>query len=54
MKHLFLAYAVIWVSLAAYLWFMASKQGALRREVQDLKKVLDERKRKPVTEMESK
>lgn len=51
MDHLFWAYAVIWLSLAGYLWFMAGRQASVRRELRDLTLALEE-KRKTVTEKE--
>jgi CcmD family protein len=45
MTYLFLAYAVVWGGLMAYLVSIASRQNALRREIATLKALLDQKGR---------
>ena len=44
MSFLFAAYMVIWIALFAYLMSLSKKQQRLDREIETLKKILDEKK----------
>jgi CcmD family protein len=44
MTYLVLAYAVIWLALFAYLMYISAKQADLKREIEALKKLLEERR----------
>ena len=44
MSFLFTAYMIIWISLFAYLMSLARKQQRLDREIETLKKILDQKK----------
>ena len=44
--YLFWAYNIIWISLAAYVWSVASRQSAIRKELDSLRVALDEQQRK--------
>lgn len=41
--HLFWGYMVIWISIAVYLWHIASRQSELRRELRGLRAVTEEK-----------
>jgi CcmD family protein len=44
MTYLVLAYAVIWLALFAYLMRISGKQADLNREIETLRKLLEEKK----------
>ena len=44
MSFLFAAYMVIWIALFTYLMSLSKKQQKLDREIETLKKILDEKK----------
>ena len=44
MSYLFAAYMVIWIALFTYLMSLSKKQQNLDREIETLKKILDEKK----------
>jgi CcmD family protein len=44
MSFLFAAYMVIWISLFAYLMSLSKKQQRLDREIETLKRILDQKK----------
>ncbi|HEX9723301.1 MAG TPA: CcmD family protein [Vicinamibacteria bacterium] len=44
MSFLFTAYMVIWIALFMYLMSLSKKQQKLDREIEILKKILDEKK----------
>lgn len=44
MSFLFAAYMVIWIALFLYLLSLSKKQQRLDREIETLKKLLDEKK----------
>jgi CcmD family protein len=44
MSYLFAAYMVIWVALFIYLLSLSKKQQRVDREIETLKKILEERK----------
>ena len=44
MSFLFAAYMVIWIALFIYLTSLSKKQQRLDREIETLKKILDEKK----------
>ena len=44
MSFLFTAYMIIWIALFAYLMSLARKQQRLDREIETLKKILDQKK----------
>jgi CcmD family protein len=43
MSYLFAAYAVIWLSLFAYVMSLSSKQKKLNQEIETLKKLLKDK-----------
>lgn len=44
MSYLFSAYAVVWILLFAYVRSISSRQAKLDREMQTLKKILEQKK----------
>lgn len=44
MSYLFSAYAVVWIFLFAYVMSIASRQARLDRELETLKKLLEQKK----------
>ena len=44
MNYLFAAYMVIWTALFIYLMSLSKKQQRLDREIETLKKILEEKK----------
>lgn len=44
MSYLFAAYAVVWIVLFAYVMSISSKQKKLDREMETLKKLLEQKK----------
>jgi len=43
MQYLFWAYAVVWILNIAYLSSIAARQNALRREIETLKSLADQK-----------
>ena len=43
MTYLVLAYAVIWLAIFVYLMYISGKQANLNREIEALKKLLEEK-----------
>ncbi len=43
LKHLFYAFAVVWVLLAGYVWNLVARQKRLAEELQSLKETLARR-----------
>ncbi len=43
--YLFWAYNIIWISLAVYVWTIASRQSAVRKEIESLRDELEERRK---------
>lgn len=46
MSYLFTAYAVVWIALFAYILSISSKQKKLDRELETLKKLLEQKQMK--------
>lgn len=46
MSYLFAAYAVVWIALFAYILSISSKQKKLDREMETLKKLLEQKQKK--------
>jgi CcmD family protein len=46
MSYLFTAYAVVWIALFAYVLSISSKQKKLDREMETLRKLLEQQKKK--------
>jgi len=44
MSYLFAAYAVVWIVLFGYVMSISSKQKSLDREMETLKKLLEQKK----------
>jgi CcmD family protein len=44
MSYLFAAYMIIWLALFAYLVSLSKKQQKLDREIETLKRILEEKK----------
>jgi CcmD family protein len=44
LNYLFAAFAVIWVGLLAYVFFLVQKQGQLRRDIDRLKEMLSKQR----------
>lgn len=45
--YLFAAYTIVWFALLAYLVFIAGSVGSLRKDIQVLRDILDERDSTP-------
>jgi CcmD family protein len=45
-----LGYGLIWVIIAAYVWFVSRRQATLRRDLDGLQMEVDEAAEKPVQE----
>jgi CcmD family protein len=46
MSYLFSAYAVVWIALFAYILSISSKQKELDREMETLRKLLEQKQKK--------
>ena len=46
LPYLFAAFALTWLAFFAYLFFVARKESALRREMEALRRAMDEREEK--------
>jgi CcmD family protein len=46
MSYLFSAYAVVWIALFAYVLSISSKQKELDREMETLRKLLEQKQKK--------
>ena len=46
LPYLFAAFALTWLAFFAYLFFVARKESALRREMEALRRAMDEREAK--------
>ena len=44
MSFLFAAYMIIWIALFTYFMSLSKKQQRLEREIETIKKILDEKK----------
>jgi CcmD family protein len=47
LPYLFVVYLVTWLAFFAYAFYMMRKQQALQRDLDALRKLLDDRERKP-------
>ena len=43
LKYMFMGYSVIWIIIFVYVFFLGKRQGDLKREIDELRRIAEEK-----------
>lgn len=43
LKYMFMGYSVIWIIIFTYIFFIGKRQGDLKKEIDELKRIAEEK-----------